>query len=195
MSGARELKTGNWTPCSKWLDKIQGLHIFCVTKENWNCHHVSLKQSCLPAEVLFPWFRGRQAQQINCLHSPRSGSACPAPPQLPTLSPKRLGGSISSLTASLLLFLLLCTNKNFQRRAKGSWPARVHTFVLDGKISQTVWGVWVLHKASYWIFPHLIPLYSEWLSVQSSIYSSQHFLETLHQKLLFPKFGYSAKIH
>lgn len=61
MTGARELKTGDWVPWSKRLNKIQGLHIFCVTKENWNRHHVSLKQSCLPTVVLFPRFRGSQA--------------------------------------------------------------------------------------------------------------------------------------
>lgn len=61
MTGARELKTGDWMPWSKWLDKIQRLHIFCVTKENWDCHHTSLKQFCLPTEILFPKFRGRQA--------------------------------------------------------------------------------------------------------------------------------------
>lgn len=61
MTGARELKTGDRMPWSKWLDKIQGLHIFCVTKENWDCHQASLKQFCLPTEILFPKFRGRQA--------------------------------------------------------------------------------------------------------------------------------------
>lgn len=61
MTGARELKTGNWMPWSEWLDKIQGLHIFCATKENWNCYHICLKQSCLPAQVLFPRSMGRQA--------------------------------------------------------------------------------------------------------------------------------------
>lgn len=119
MAGARELKTGDWVPWSKQLNKIQGFHVFCVTKENWNRHHVSLKQSCLPTVVLFPRFRGSQATG--------DGFVCTALGQVqPALFPRSAShlvqtdwtGSISSLTASLLLFLLLRTNRNFQSTAK-----------------------------------------------------------------------------
>lgn len=118
--GARDRQL--WAHWSKWLDKIQGLCVFYITKKSWYCHCGSLKQSCSPTQVLFP--RSRRSQVTG------DGFFCTALKQVqlglspPARSPSASHTcSISSLFglflhSQLLCSLLLGRCKNLQRTAK-----------------------------------------------------------------------------
>lgn len=142
-----------------------GLHVFCGTKKNWCCHHVSLKQSCLPRKVLFPRPRRSQATGDGFIRTARGQVQ-------PGLSPPALSPSASHTCSISRLFgllfphsQLLCScfffsadTKISREQLNGSWLVHLCAFVLDGKISlYTDWGVWVLYEAGSVNFPSSDP--------------------------------------
>lgn len=124
--GARDRRLR--VPWSKWLNKIEGVHVFCITKKNWYCYHVSLKQSFrLPTKVLFPRPWSQAAGD---------GFVCTGVGQVqPGLSPPALSSSAShtcSISSLFVLFphsqllcsFLLCRHRNLRRTAKWVMTSR-----------------------------------------------------------------------
>lgn len=124
VSTASWLVPGSWrqaTECpglSGWA-KFRGSTYSVVQRKT------GIATTCLSSSPAYlqtcsvPQVHGEEShRRWICLHTLGQVQAALLPLSFPHLVQTDWRGSISSLAASLLLFLLLCRNKNFQRRAK-----------------------------------------------------------------------------